>query len=135
MELFQLTRRSVLAIGLAAQDTLANLFGAVAVFVDKPFKIGDRVRIGEVDGTVEEMGVRSTRIRSLEGFVITVPNKQLKLKPGMTANVKIEIAKRTNSLRIANAALRFRPTTEMFAAFNQTPPPEMTGFGVSRSGR
>lgn len=66
-----------LALGLAAQDTVGNLFGAVAVFLDKPFKIGDRVKIGEVDGTVEEMGLRSTRIRGLEGFLITVPNKEI----------------------------------------------------------
>lgn len=66
-----------LALGLAAQDTVGNLFGAVAVFLDKPFKIGDRVRIGEVDGTIEEMGLRSTRIRNLDGFLVTVPNKEV----------------------------------------------------------
>ncbi|HAB14877.1 MAG TPA: hypothetical protein DCE44_00350, partial [Verrucomicrobiales bacterium] len=66
-----------LALGLAAQDTVGNLFGAVAVFFDKPFKIGDRVRVGEVDGTVEEMGLRSTRIRNLDGFLVTVPNKEI----------------------------------------------------------
>jgi MscS family membrane protein len=64
-----------LALGLAAQDTVSNLFGAVSVFVDKPFQIGDRIRVGDVDGNVEEMGLRSTRIRSLDGFLITVPNK------------------------------------------------------------
>ena len=70
------------------------------------------------------------------GAVITVPNRQLKLKPGMTANVKIEIAKRTNALRIPNAALRFRPTEEMFVALNQTPPPELNAFGGGgRGGR
>ncbi|MBL9173543.1 MAG: mechanosensitive ion channel family protein [Verrucomicrobiales bacterium] len=66
-----------LALGLAAQDTVGNLFGAVAVFLDKPFKIGDRVRIGEVDGTIEEMGLRSTRIRNVDGFLVTVPNKEV----------------------------------------------------------
>ena len=66
-----------LALGLAAQDTVGNLFGAVAVFIDKPFKIGDRVRIGDTDGTVEEMGLRSTRIRNLDGFLVTVPNKEM----------------------------------------------------------
>jgi MscS family membrane protein len=66
-----------LALGLAAQDTVGNLFGAVAVFVDKPFKLGDRVRIGDLDGNVEEMGLRSTRIRNLDGFLVTVPNKEL----------------------------------------------------------
>jgi MscS family membrane protein len=65
-----------LALGLAAQDTVSNLFGTVAVFVDKPFKVGDRIQIsGGVDGTVEEMGLRATRVRSLDGYLITVPNK------------------------------------------------------------
>jgi HlyD family secretion protein len=63
------------------------------------------------------------------GAIITVPNRELKLKPGMTANLKIEIAKRTNALRIPNGALRFRPNDEMFAALNQTPPPEAQAFG------
>ena len=58
------------------------------------------------------------------GTVIDVPNPQLKLKPGMTANVKVEIAKRTDVLRVPNAALRFRPTAEVFAALNQAVPPE-----------
>jgi MscS family membrane protein len=67
-----------LALGLAAQDTVANLFGAVAVFLDQPFKVGDRIRIGtEVDGMVEEMGLRATRVRTVDGFLVTVPNKQV----------------------------------------------------------
>ncbi|MBX3734461.1 MAG: mechanosensitive ion channel family protein [Verrucomicrobiae bacterium] len=66
-----------LALGLAAQDTVGNLFGAVAVFLDKPFKIGERVQIGEADGVVEEMGLRSTRLRTLDGFLLTVPNKEV----------------------------------------------------------
>ena len=66
-----------LAIGLAAQDTLANLFGAVAVFVDKPFRIGDRIKLNDVDGTVESIGLRSTRVRNLEGHLITIPNKTM----------------------------------------------------------
>jgi MscS family membrane protein len=66
-----------LAIGLAAQDTLANLFGAVAVFLDKPFKIGDRIQLDAVDGTVETIGLRSTRVRNLDGFLVTIPNKTM----------------------------------------------------------
>ena len=64
-----------LALGLAAQDTVANLFGAVAIFLDKPFHIGDRIRVESVDGTVEAIGLRSTRIRNLDGHHVTVPNK------------------------------------------------------------
>lgn len=66
-----------LAIGLAAQDTLANLFGAVAVFLDKPFRIGDRIQLDAVDGTVETIGLRSTRVRNLDGFLVTIPNKTM----------------------------------------------------------
>ncbi|MDB6109873.1 MAG: MscS Mechanosensitive ion channel [Pedosphaera sp.] len=64
-----------LAIGLAAQDTLANLFGAVAVFMDKPFRIGDVVKFESVEGTVESIGLRSTRVRNFNGHLVTVPNK------------------------------------------------------------
>lgn len=64
-----------LALGLAAQDTVANLFGAVAVFVDKPFQLGDRIQIGSIDGIVEEMGLRATQVRTAEGYLVTVPNK------------------------------------------------------------
>lgn len=64
-----------LAIGLAAQDTLANLFGAVAVFADKPFRVGDRVRIDGIEGDVETIGMRSTRVRTLDGHLVSIPNK------------------------------------------------------------
>jgi len=64
-----------LALGLAAQDTVANLFGAVAIFLDKPFHIGDRIRVEGVEGTVEAIGLRSTNIRSLDGHHVTIPNK------------------------------------------------------------
>ncbi len=66
-----------LAIGLAAQDTLANLFGAVAIFADKPFRVGDRIRLDAVDGTVETIGLRSTRVRNLDGHLVTIPNKTM----------------------------------------------------------
>jgi MscS family membrane protein len=66
-----------LAVGLAAQDTLANLFGAVAVFVDKPFRVGDQIRLDGAEGIVETVGLRSTRVRSSEGHLIAVPNKTM----------------------------------------------------------
>jgi len=64
-----------LALGLAAQDTVANLFGAVSIFLDRPFHIGDRIRVESVDGLVEAIGLRSTCIRNLEGHHVTIPNK------------------------------------------------------------
>jgi hypothetical protein len=70
--------------------------------------------------------------------VIAVPNTELKLKPGMTANVTIEIARRNNVLRVPNRALSFRPTNEMFAALDQEVPPELQrgpGMLAGRGGR
>jgi MscS family membrane protein len=66
-----------LAVGLAAQDTLANLFGAVAVFVDKPFRVGDQIKLDGAEGVVETVGLRSTRVRNPDGQLIAVPNKTM----------------------------------------------------------
>ena len=66
-----------LAVGLAAQDTLANLFGAVAVFVDKPFQVGDQIKLDGAEGVVEIVGLRSTRVRNPDGQLIAVPNKTM----------------------------------------------------------
>jgi MscS family membrane protein len=66
-----------IAVGLAAQDTLANVFGAVAILVDRPFKVGDRIQLDKVDGTVEAIGFRSTRVRNLDGHLVVIPNKTM----------------------------------------------------------
>jgi MscS family membrane protein len=66
-----------LAVGLAAQDTLANLFGALAMFVDKPFRVGDHIKLDGAEGSVEIVGLRSTRVRSPDGNLIAVPNKTM----------------------------------------------------------
>jgi len=63
-----------LALALAAQDAVKNIFGGVMIFLDKPFKMGDRIQISGIDGTVEEVGLRSTRVRTLEGRLVTLPN-------------------------------------------------------------
>jgi len=63
-----------LAIALAAKDTLANVFGSVTIFADRPFQIGDWVSVSGIEGTVEEVGFRSTRIRTFYKSLVTVPN-------------------------------------------------------------
>ncbi|MDY6914130.1 MAG: mechanosensitive ion channel [Planctomycetota bacterium] len=63
-----------LAFALAAKDTLANFFGSVTIFTDRPFQMGERIVVKGYDGTVEEVGFRSTRIRLLNGHLVTVPN-------------------------------------------------------------
>ena len=63
-----------LALALAAQDSVKNIFAGIMIYLDKPFKINDRIKIDVHDGTVEEVGLRSTRIRTLEGRIVTIPN-------------------------------------------------------------
>lgn len=64
-----------LAFALAAQDTLANVFGSVVVAVDQPFRIGEFVQIGSHMGTIEDIGLRSTRVRTPERTLISIPNR------------------------------------------------------------
>jgi MscS family membrane protein len=63
-----------LALALAAQDSVKNIFAGIMIFLDKPFKIKDRIQIEGFDGVVEEVGLRSTRIRTLDGRIVTIPN-------------------------------------------------------------
>ncbi|HEX8517765.1 MAG TPA: mechanosensitive ion channel family protein [Bacteroidia bacterium] len=66
-----------LAIALAAKESLENLLGSFTIFLDKPFVIGDLIRINGIEGNVEKIGFRSTRIRTFEKSYVTVPNKKL----------------------------------------------------------
>jgi len=56
---------------------VANLFGALAIISDKPFHLGDTIRVEGVEGSVESIGLRSTRIRNADGYHITIPNKTM----------------------------------------------------------
>ncbi len=66
-----------LALALAAQDTLKNFFGSLMIFIDRPFSVGHWITSGDMDGTVEEIGFRSTRIRTFRNSLIYVPNGRL----------------------------------------------------------
>lgn len=95
-----------LVVGLAAQPTLENLIGGMTLFADKPFVVGDYVRFGEDDGTVEEIGPRSTRIRKLDGTQLTVPNSDV---------VQARIANstmRNNALFLHTIGVRYETTLQ-----------------------
>jgi MscS family membrane protein len=77
-----------LALALAAKETIANIFGGITVFTDKPFKINDRIKIDGFDGTIIEIGIRVTRLKTLEGRIVTIPNS--KFTGGMVENVSLE---------------------------------------------
>jgi MscS family membrane protein len=66
-----------LAVALAAKDSIANFFGTLTILFDKPFQVGHRITIDQYDGTVENVGFRSTRIRTLTGHLVTIPNEKL----------------------------------------------------------
>jgi len=66
-----------LAFAFAAQDSIAGVFASIALFFDRPFMVGDFVQVGSVSGTIEEVGLRSTRIRTLAQTLVTIPNKEI----------------------------------------------------------
>ncbi|MGK0255803.1 MAG: MscS family membrane protein, partial [Arcobacteraceae bacterium] len=63
-----------MAFALAAKDTASNLFGSLVIFTDKPFKIGDWIKTPEVEGTIENVGIRSTKVRTFAQALVSVPN-------------------------------------------------------------
>jgi hypothetical protein len=91
----------------------------------------------EFTGTVSQVRLQPVVTQNVVTYttIINVPNPNLELKPGMTANVKIEIARRENVLRIPMAALRFRPTREIFEALNLPLPPELQQRGRGQGGQ
>lgn len=84
-----------LAVALAAKDTLANVFGSIMIIVDRPFHIGDTIKAGDLEGKVEEVGFRSTKIRTFDKSLISVPNSVI---TNMAVN---------NLSRMVNRRIRF----------------------------
>ncbi len=81
-----------LAVALAAQDTLRNLLGSLMIFIDQPYKVGERIVAGAHDGVVEQIGLRSTRIRQLDGHLTSIPNEKM-------ATMEIENIERREHIR------------------------------------
>ncbi len=90
-----------LAIGLAAQDTIKNFFGSMMIFADRPFELGERIIVDGHDGPVESVGFRSTRIRTLDGHLVTVPNGEMAYKTILNIGKRPHI-RRVMNLRIAS---------------------------------
>jgi MscS family membrane protein len=100
-----------LAFALAAKDLLGNFFGSVTVLLDRPFHIGDWVVVGDVEGSVETVGFRTTRIRTFYDSVITLPNSTL-----------------TNTTIDNMGARRFRRMKTMLGLTYDTPPEKIDAF-------
>ncbi|HQC43079.1 MAG TPA: mechanosensitive ion channel family protein, partial [Verrucomicrobiota bacterium] len=123
-----------LAVSLAAQDLLGNIFGGIAILVDKPFVIGDAVKVENRDGTVETIGLRSTRIRTYDGFLVTIPNKTMAnstianvtCRPTIKTEINVGITYDTTTeqlrkaLDIANDVYaNYRNTQDVIVSFNK----------------
>lgn len=104
------------AMALAAKESLENLIASFVIFFDKPFYTGDVVKVNNVTGTVEHIGLRSTRIRTQEKTLVTVPNKQmvdsvvdnLSMRNQRRAEIKLEFVAKTptNNIEILIAELK-----------------------------
>ena len=100
-----------LALALAAQDTLKNFFGSVTIFTDQPFEIGDWINFNGVDATVEEVGIRSTRLRTFYDSQISIPN-------GKLADMMIDnYGRRLYRLYSTQLALTYDTPTYLIEAF------------------
>ncbi len=88
-------------------------------------------------GTVSQIRLNPIVVNNVTTYatMINVPNDDLRLKPGMTANLKVQVNRRADALRVPNTALRFRPTPDMFASLNQPVPPEAMPGGRGRGGQ
>lgn len=129
-----------MAFALGAQDTLANWFGSLMIFTDRPFGLGDWVRSGSIEGVVEEVGLRSTKIRTFDKSLITVPNKSIandscenfSLRTERRINLSIGLEYRTTRAQMqqvldgVRTVLREHPMTN-----NDTITVFFTGFGTS----
>jgi len=90
-----------IAVALAAKDTIANFFGSITIFADRPFQMGDTLKIDDDWGSVEEVGFRSTKVRSFYGHLLTIPNSNM-------ANSKIEnVSKRPFIRRTSNITITY----------------------------
>lgn len=95
-----------LALALAGKTTLENLFGSITIAFDRPFRVGDWVQVGEHAGTVEDVGLRSTRIRTIERTLVTIPNGQM-------ADARVQNFTARDRIRLAATfTLRYETTLE-----------------------
>jgi MscS family membrane protein len=98
-----------LAIALAAQDTLKNVFGGLLLAMDRPFEAGQRVRMKGYEGFIEEVGLRSTKIRTVQGHQIIIPNDE-------AARIEVEnIGRRPNIRRDLNVTITYDTPPEKIA--------------------
>lgn len=118
------------ALALAARESLENLIASFIIFFDKPFHVGDMVKVQQITGTIEKIGLRSTRLRTDQKTFVTVPNKQmvdsimdnLSLRTQRRADLKLELSLQTSSVKLDHAiagikSILTHPAIEHYSAY------------------
>ena len=138
-----------LAVALAAQDTLKNFFGSIMIMLDKPFRVGQRITVDGHDGTVEEIGFRSTRVRTLTGHLVTIPNEKMAggnieniaQRPSIRRKTNITITYDTPPARVEKAVNIIRAILDNHEGMHPDFPPRVyfnefndTSLNISLSG-
>ena len=127
------------AFALASKESLENLLGSFTIFFDKPFTVGDTVTLGGVTGTVEKVGFRSTRIRTFDKSVVTVPNKNiisteldnLGARPGRRVKFNIGLTYDTSVENIKNIVDDIQQLVDDHPMTNQEGKVRFLNFGAS----
>jgi MscS family membrane protein len=127
------------AIALAAKDTLSNFFGSVAVFIDRPFMINDRVKVGGFDGTVVEIGIRTSRLKTLDNRIVTLPNslfaagaiENVSSEPNSRVSSVVELDPSIGSEGAARAVALLREVADAQPGLDAGTIVALTGFGES----
>ena len=128
---------SGLTVALAAQDTLKNLFGSLMILLDRPFQVGDLIRIKGHQGRVESVGLRSTRIRNTSGHVVSIPNEEMARLDSMNISSSNNLRRQeilrlrtdTPPQKIRELAQFIREMLDAHDAIDKTPAPSVrVGF-------
>ncbi len=127
------------AIALAAKDTLSNFFGSIAIFVDKPFKINDRVKVAGFDGTVVDIGIRTSRLKTLDNRIVTLPNalfasgaiENISSEPSTKVTTILELDRAMGQDGVARAMAALRDIAGSLEGLDEGTIAALTGFGES----
>ena len=127
------------AIALASKESLENLLGSFTIFFDKPFQVGDIITVGSITGVVEKVGFRSTRVRTFDKSLVTIPNKNLinseldnlSLKPVRKVKIDIGLTYNTTVDQIKNIVKDIQDLVDDHPNTNEDGLVRFMNFGAS----
>ena len=129
----------LIVIALASKESLENLLGSFTIFFDKPFQVGDIITVGSITGVVEKVGFRSTRVRTFDKSLVTIPNKNLinseldnlSLKPVRKVKIDIGLTYNTTVDQIKNIVKDIQDLVDDHPNTNEDGLVRFMNFGAS----